>query len=78
MLLILKLYFASVNDHSKICIGPKALRWSLFLRVNLLWTKFRIFLFYLLFKKSSRSEAANYRPVSSTSVPCKYDSLKLF
>ena len=27
--------------------------------------------FIFLFKKGSRSEAANYRPVSSTSVPCK-------
>ena len=43
MLFILKLFFASVHNRCKICIGPKALRWSLFLRVIVLWTKFGIF-----------------------------------
>ena len=43
LLFILKLFFASVDNRCKICIGPKALQWSLFLRVIVIWTKFGIF-----------------------------------
>ena len=49
--LLLTFDFASVDSRCKIYIGRKALRWSLFLRVIVLCTKFGIFLFIFYFQK---------------------------